>query len=79
MESGGGIRSIMEAGERTGTIDRLFGAFIRSDLTDNDIDGGFRAIARVSAHVMIQAVEGECWATSAHWISPSARRWLPRR
>jgi hypothetical protein len=58
MESRGGIRSTMEAGERTGTIDRLFGTLMRTRLTDDDIDAGFRAIAQVSAHVMIQGSSG---------------------
>jgi hypothetical protein len=48
------IRSLVEAGESTGDIDRLFGDFIRHDLSQPQIDAAFRAVLRVSALSMLQ-------------------------
>lgn len=51
---GQSIRELVEAGERTGNIDTLFGDFIRHDLSQPQIDAAFRAVLRVSAHSMLQ-------------------------
>ncbi len=48
------IRSIIQAGEATGNADRLFGDFIRQDLSRAQIDAAFRAILRVCARSMLQ-------------------------
>jgi hypothetical protein len=48
------IRGLIDAGERTGNTNRLFGDFIRHDLTAEQIDAAFRAILCVSAHSMLQ-------------------------
>jgi len=45
---------LVEAGEKTGNVDRLFGDFIRHDLGHPQIDAAFRAVLRVSAHSMLQ-------------------------
>lgn len=50
-----GIRGLMEAAERSGVADRLFGELMRTHLVDDDIDAGFRAIAKVAAHIMLQS------------------------
>ena len=50
----GGIRGLMEAAESAGAADRLFGDFIRRDLSAEQIDAGFRAALRASAHAMLQ-------------------------
>lgn len=49
-----GIKGLMNAGEATGNADRYFGALIRHDLTDAQMDAAFRAVMRVSAHAMLQ-------------------------
>jgi hypothetical protein len=51
---GQGIRELVEAGEKTGNVDTLFGDFIRHDLSQPQIDAAFRAVLRVSAHSMLQ-------------------------
>jgi hypothetical protein len=51
---GQSIRELIEAGERTGDVDTLFGDFIRHDLSHPQIDAAFRAVLRVSAHSMLQ-------------------------
>ena len=51
---GESIRELVEAGERTGNVDTLFGDFIRHDLSRPQIDAAFRAVLRVSAHSMLQ-------------------------
>ena len=51
---GQSIRELVEAGEKTGNIDALFGDFIRHDLSQPQIDAAFRAVLRVSAHSMLQ-------------------------
>jgi hypothetical protein len=51
---GQSIRELVEAGEKTGNVDTLFGDFIRHDLTQPQIDAAFRAVLRVSAHSMLQ-------------------------
>jgi hypothetical protein len=51
---GRSIRELVEAGEKTGNIDALFGDFIRHDLSQPQIDAAFRAVLRVSAHSMLQ-------------------------
>lgn len=51
---GQSIRELVEAGERTGNVDTLFGDFIRHDLSQPQIDAAFRAVLRVSAHSMLQ-------------------------
>jgi hypothetical protein len=66
----GGIRAIMETGERTGTIDRLFGALMAADLSDAEIDAGFRAIARVSATLALQTR-----STDAHPLTIPQAAW----
>ncbi len=48
------IRGLVEAGERTGNADALFGDFIRHDLSRAQIDAAFRAVLRVCAHSMLQ-------------------------
>jgi len=45
---------LITAGEATGNADRLFGDFIRCDLTNEQIDAAFRASLRVCAHSMLQ-------------------------
>jgi hypothetical protein len=52
--SGQSIRELVEAGERTGNVDTLFGDFIRHDLSQPQIDAAFRAVLQVSAHSMLQ-------------------------
>jgi hypothetical protein len=51
---GQSIRELVEAGEKTGNVDTLFGDFIRHDLGQPQIDAAFRAVLRVSAHGMLQ-------------------------
>ncbi len=51
---GQSIRELVEAGEKTGNVDTLFGDFIRHDLSPPQIDAAFRAVLRVSAHSMLQ-------------------------
>jgi hypothetical protein len=51
---GQSIRELVEAGEKTGNVDTLFGDFIRHDLSQPQIDAAFRAVLRVSAHGMLQ-------------------------
>lgn len=51
---GQSIRELVEAGEKTGNVDTLFGHFIRHDLSQPQIDAAFRAVLRVSAHNMLQ-------------------------
>jgi len=51
---GQSIRALVEAGERTGNADALFGELIHHDLTGEQIDAAFRAILRVCAHSMLQ-------------------------
>lgn len=51
---GQSIRGLVEAGEKTGNIDRLFGDFVGHDLSQAQIDAAFRAVLRVSAHSMLQ-------------------------
>jgi hypothetical protein len=51
---GQSIRELVEAGEKTGNVDALFGDFIRHDLSQPHIDAAFRAVLRVSAHSMLQ-------------------------
>lgn len=51
---GQSIRALVEAGERTGNVDRLFGDFIRHDLSPSQMDAGFRAVLRISALSMLQ-------------------------
>jgi len=51
---GESIRALVEAGEKTGNADRLFGEIIRHDLSRPQIDAAFRAVLRVSAHSMLQ-------------------------
>jgi hypothetical protein len=48
------IRELVEAGEKTGNVDSLFGDFIRHDLSQPQIDAAFRAVLQVSAHSMLQ-------------------------
>ena len=49
-----GLRSVVEAGERTGNADELFGIYMRHRMTDEEIDATFRAIMRVAAQSMLQ-------------------------
>jgi hypothetical protein len=58
-QNGQSIRNLVEAGEATGNADRLFGDFIRHDLTPAQIDAAFRAVLRVSAHSMLQDDVGQ--------------------
>jgi hypothetical protein len=51
---GESIRELVEAGEKTGNVDSLFGDFIGHDLSEPQIDAAFRAVLRVSAHSMLQ-------------------------
>jgi hypothetical protein len=51
---GQSIRELVEAGEKTGNVDALFGSFIRHDLSHPQIDAAFRAVLQVSAHSMLQ-------------------------
>jgi hypothetical protein len=51
---GQSIRELLEAGEKTGNVDTLFGDFIRHDLSQPQIDAAFRAVLRVSAYSMLQ-------------------------
>jgi len=51
---GQSIRELVEAGEKTGNVDTLFGDFIHHDLSQPQIDAAFRAVLRVSAHSMLQ-------------------------
>jgi hypothetical protein len=51
---GQSIRELVEAGEKTGNVDALFGDFIRHNLSRPQIDAAFRAVLRVSAHGMLQ-------------------------
>jgi hypothetical protein len=51
---GQSIRELVEAGEKTGNVDTLFGDFIRHDLSQPQIDAAFRAVLRVSARSMLQ-------------------------
>ena len=51
---GQSIRELVEAGEKTGNVDTLFGDLIRHDLSQTQIDAAFRAVLRVSAHSMLQ-------------------------
>ena len=51
---GQSIRELVEAGEKTGNVDSLFGDFIRHDLSRPQIDAAFRAVLRVCAHSMLQ-------------------------
>lgn len=51
---GQSIRELVEAGEKTGNVDTLFGDFIRHNLSQPQIDAAFRAVLRVSAHSMLQ-------------------------
>jgi hypothetical protein len=51
---GQSIRELVEAGEKTGNVDTLFGDVIRHDLSQPQIDAAFRAMLRVSAHSMLQ-------------------------
>jgi len=51
---GESIRELVEAGEKTGNVDTLFGDFIRHDLSQPQIDAAFRAVLRISAHSMLQ-------------------------
>ncbi len=51
---GESIRELVEAGEKTGNVDALFGDFIRHDLRLPQIDAAFGAVLRVSAHSMLQ-------------------------
>jgi hypothetical protein len=48
------LRPLIEAGEATGNADRLFGDFVKHDLTDEQMDAAFRAVLRVCAHSMLQ-------------------------
>ena len=52
--AGESIRHLVESGEKTGNADRLFGEFIRHDLTPVQIDAAFRAVLRICAHSMLQ-------------------------
>ena len=51
---GQSIRELVEAGEKTGNVDTLFGNFIRHDLSHPQIDAAFRAVLQVTAHSMLQ-------------------------
>src|SRR5882757_5236550 len=51
---GQSIRELVEAGEKTGNVDTLFGDFIHHDLSQPQIDAAFRAVLRVSAHSILQ-------------------------
>jgi hypothetical protein len=51
---GQGIRELVEACERSGNVDTLFGDFVRHDLNRPQLDAAFRAVLRVSAHSMLQ-------------------------
>ena len=51
---GQSIRELVEAGEKTGNADTLFGNFIRHDLSHPQIDAAFRAVLHASAHCMLQ-------------------------
>ncbi|HTV97372.1 MAG TPA: hypothetical protein VME42_15290 [Steroidobacteraceae bacterium] len=51
---GESIRELVEAVERTGNADALFGDFILHDLSPGQIAAAFRAVLRVSAHSMLQ-------------------------
>ena len=52
--TGDSIRALLEAAEKTGDVDRLFGDFIRRDLSPLQINAAFRAVLRVAAHSMLQ-------------------------
>jgi hypothetical protein len=54
VPGGESIRELVEAGEATGNADRLFGDFIRHDMSQPQIDAAFRAVLRISAHSMLQ-------------------------
>jgi hypothetical protein len=51
---GQSIRELVEAGEKTGNVESLFGDFIGHDLSQPQIDAAFRAVLQVSAHSMLQ-------------------------
>ena len=51
---GQSIRELIEAGEKTGNVDSLFGDFIRHELSQPQIDAALRAVLQVSAHSMLQ-------------------------
>jgi hypothetical protein len=51
---GQSIRELVEAGEKTGNVNTLFGDLIRHDLSQPQIEAAFRAVLRVSAHSMLQ-------------------------
>lgn len=48
------LRPLLQAGERTGNPDALFGEFIRHDLTPEQIGAAFRGVLRVCAYSMLQ-------------------------
>lgn len=50
----GSMNTLVSAGEATGNPDRLFGEFIKYDLTNEQMDAAFRAILRICAHNMLQ-------------------------
>lgn len=52
--AGESIQNLVEAGERTGNADRLFGEFICHDLRSDQIDAAFRGILRICALSMLQ-------------------------
>lgn len=54
VSRGRSIRQIIETAETIGNPDRLFGEFIRHDLTDVQIDAAFRGIMRACGHAMLQ-------------------------
>jgi hypothetical protein len=66
---GGGIRGLMEAAEKGGTVDLLFADFIAQDLDPSQIAAAFRSILRVSAHGMLQDDPGEAKFGWSHFFT----------
>jgi hypothetical protein len=60
----------MEAGERSGTIDRLFGELMLCELSDDEVEAGFRAVARVSSYIMLREREED-----AHRLTQPQAAW----
>jgi hypothetical protein len=66
---GNGIRGLLEAAEKGGTVDALFGDFIAQNLDPAQIAAAFRAILRVSAHGMLQDDPGEAKFGWSHFFT----------
>lgn len=63
------LRPLIQAGERTGNPDMLFGNIIRTDLTNEQVDAAFRAVLRVCAHSMLQDDLGQAKFGWSHCLT----------